>query len=91
MCIVHETDYWRNKQNNKDARYTHRIIVFDDNWNIIHRTDIFDFMTGLIEFCCGIAEWKDKILITFSYSDNAAYLLEIPKDYFLKFVYEGIK
>ena len=91
MCVVHETDYWRNTQNNKDATYRHRIIVFDTNWNIIHRTPSFDFMTGMIEFCCGIAEYKDKILITFGYEDNAAFLLEIPKDYFLKFVYEGIK
>ena len=91
MCVVHETDYWRNTQNNKDATYRHRIIVFDKDWNIIHRTPSFDFMTGMIEFCCGIAEYKDKILITFGYEDNAAFLLEIPKDYFLKFVYEGIK
>jgi predicted GH43/DUF377 family glycosyl hydrolase len=67
MCIVHETDYWRNTQNNKDATYRHRVIVFDKNWNIIHRTPSFDFMTGMIEFCCGIAEYKDKILITFGY------------------------
>jgi predicted GH43/DUF377 family glycosyl hydrolase len=91
MCVVHETDYWKNEQNNKDAIYRHRIVVFDDNWNIIHRTPSFDFMTGLIEFCCGIAEYNDKILITFGYADNAAFLLEIPKTFFLKFVYEGIK
>jgi len=91
MCVVHETDYWRNTQNNKDATYRHRIIVFDKDWNIIHRTPSFDFMTGMIEFCSGIAEYNDKILITFGYEDNAAFLLEIPKDYFLKFVYEGIK
>ena len=91
MCVIHETDYWRNTQNNKDATYRHRIIVFDKDWNIIHRTPSFDFMTGMIEFCSGIAEYKDKILITFGYEDNAAFLLEIPKDYFLKFVYEGIK
>ena len=91
MCVVHETDYWRNTQNNKDATYRHRIIVFDKDWNIIHRTPSFDFMTGMIEFCSGIAEYNDKIFITFGYEDNAAFLLEIPKDYFLKFVYEGIK
>lgn len=91
MCIVHETDYWKNTQNNKDATYRHRVVVFDDDWNIIHRTPSFDFITGMIEFCCGLAEWNDKILITFSYEDNAAFLLEIPKSVFLKFVYEGIK
>ena len=91
MCVIHETDYWRNTQNNKDATYRHRVIVFDKEWNIIHRTEVFDFMTGMIEFCCGIAEHNDKILITFAYSDNAAFLLEVPKDYFLKLVYDGIK
>lgn len=90
FCIVHETDYWRNNQNNKDATYRHRIICFDKDWNIIKRTETFNFMTGLIEFCCGLAEWNDKILITYGYSDNSAYLLELPKDYFLKLVYEGI-
>jgi len=91
MCVIHETDYWRNTQGNKDATYRHRIILFDMDWNIIHRTDAFDFMQGMIEFCCGIAELNDKILLTFSYSDNAAFLLEITKDYFLKLVYEGIR
>jgi len=90
FCIIHETDCWINKQGYKDATYRHRILCFDENWNIIHRTSAFSFMSGLIEFCCGIAEWNNKILITFGYSDNSSYLLEIPKDYFLKLVYEGI-
>jgi len=91
FCIVHETWYWRNNQNNKDATYRHRILCFDNDWNIIHKTIPFNFMSGLIEFCCGLAEYKDKILITFGYSDNSAYLLELPKDYFLKLVYAGIE
>lgn len=91
ICIIHETDLWKNTQNNKDGTYRHRVIVFDDNWNIIKRTPAFDFMTGMIEFCSGLAEYNNKILITFGFSDNAAFLLEIPKEYFLKFVYEGIE
>jgi predicted GH43/DUF377 family glycosyl hydrolase len=38
----------------------------------------------MIEFSCGMAEYKDNILVTFGYEDNAAYLLTIPKEYFLK-------
>lgn len=91
FCVVHETEFWYNKFGHKDATYRHRILCFDLDWNIIHKTETFNFMTGLIEFCCGLAEWNDKILLTFGYSDNSAYLLEIPKDYFLKLVYEGIK
>ena len=86
MCVVHETDYWRNTQDRKDATYRHRILVFDDDWNIIKRTDSFNFMDGMIEFCCGLAEWNDKIWISFGYEDNAAFLLEIPKDYFYEFI-----
>jgi predicted GH43/DUF377 family glycosyl hydrolase len=91
ICIIHETDLWKNTQSNKDGTYRHRVIVFDDNWNIIKRTNAFDFMTGQIEFCSGLAEYENKILVTFGFSDNAAFLLEIPKEYFLKFVYEGIE
>jgi len=91
ICIIHETNLWFNSQNNKDVRYTHRVIVFDDKWNIIKKTDDFNFMTGMIEFCCGLAEYQNKILITFGFNDNAAFLLEVPKEYFLKFVYEGIE
>jgi hypothetical protein len=37
-------------------------------------------MGAKIEFCFGLAEVEDKLLITFGFQDNAAYLLGMPKN-----------
>jgi hypothetical protein len=36
-------------------------------------------MGAEIEFACGMTEYKDQILITFGFQDNAAYLLAVNK------------
>lgn len=91
ICITHETDFWLDKRGYKDAIYRHRIIVIDKDWNVVSRTEPFHFMGGRIEFCSGIAEFDDKIWITFGYSDNSSYLVEVPKETFQKICYEGIR
>jgi hypothetical protein len=82
ICVIHECDLFKNKLEQKDAKYTHRFIIWDKDWNIEHISDPFSFMGGEIEFCCGIAEYKDDLLITFGFQDNAAYLLKMPKVFF---------
>ena len=81
-AITHEVDLWQNKNNNKEATYRHRIITWDKDWNVVNISDEFDFMTGYIEFCCGLAIKDDNVLVSFGYEDNAAYLLNIPLNYF---------
>jgi hypothetical protein len=88
ICIVHECDLWKNKLEQKDAKYTHRFIVWDKDWNIEHISDSFSFMDGEIEFCCGIALWKEDLLISFGFQDNAAYILRVSKDNIKKIIYE---
>jgi hypothetical protein len=44
-------------------------------------------MDGEIEFCCGLAEWKGDLLLSFGFQDNAAYLLHIPKNNIKKVIY----
>ena len=80
MCIIHETDLWKNKLGQRDAKYTHRFVIWDLDWNIIKISDKFSFMDGEIEFCCGLAELNDELLITFGFQDNAAFLLRTNKD-----------
>jgi hypothetical protein len=82
VAITHEVDLWKNKNNNKEATYRHRIVTWDKDWNIVNISDEFDFMTGYIEFCCGLAVKDDNVLVSFGYEDNAAYLLNIPLNYF---------
>jgi len=89
ICIIHECDLWKNKLDQKDAKYTHRFVIWDQKWNIEHISDPFSFMGGEIEFCCGITEYNNEFLITFGFQDNAAYLLRMPKIFFNKFT--GIK
>jgi hypothetical protein len=82
IAITHEVDLWKNKNNNKEGTYRHRIVTWDLDWNVVNISDDFDFMTGYIEFCCGLAVKDDNVLVSFGYEDNAAYLLNIPLNYF---------
>jgi hypothetical protein len=78
VAITHEVDLWYTEQNHKKATYRHRVIVWDKEWNVVNVSEEFNFMSGLIEFCTGLAQYKNDILITFGYEDNAAYLLKVP-------------
>jgi hypothetical protein len=80
LALVHETCVFKNKLEQKDATYTHRFIVWDREWNIVHVSDVFSLMTAMIEFSCGMTFYKEDLLLTFGFQDNAAYLLKIPKD-----------
>lgn len=82
ICIIHECDLWKNKLNQKDAKYTHRFVMWDLDWNIEWISDSFSFMDGEIEFCCGLAEYNNELLISFGFQDNAAFILRMPTKYF---------
>jgi hypothetical protein len=78
IAIIHEVDLFNNELGQKDAFYYHRFIVWDSQWNIIKISDDFNFMEARIEFCCGLAIVDDKMLITFGFQDNAAFIVESP-------------
>jgi len=80
LCIIHEVDFWENENNNKDGIYNHRIIAYDENWNIVKYSDVFKFMTGRIEFVCGAAVLDNDLVITYGFHDNAAFALRIPEN-----------
>jgi hypothetical protein len=82
VAITHEVDLWFNKQNRKEATYRHRVIVWDKQWNVVKISEEFNFMSGLVEFCTGLAQYKDDILISFGYEDVSAYLLRVPLSVF---------
>jgi FkbM family methyltransferase len=42
-------------------------------------------MDGEIEFCCGLAEYNNELLISFGFQDNAAFILRMPTKYFEKY------
>ena len=78
VAITHEVDLWNNEIGNKDAHYYHRFIVWDKDWNVVKISEDFKFLTGHIEFACGLAIDKGNLLISFGFQDNAAYILKSP-------------
>lgn len=86
IALTHEVDLWNNENGRKDGQYYHRFIVWDKDWNVVSVTEDFKFMTTRIEFACGLAVHKDKVLATFAVQDTTSFLLEIPVEFFKTFV-----
>jgi hypothetical protein len=84
VAVTHEVDLWNTKHGKKDGRYYHRFVIWNENFEIIKVSDEFNFMTAGVEFCCGITQHDDNILITFGYQDNASFLLKLPLKYIKK-------
>jgi len=79
LCLVHDCDLMQNTIGQKDARYMHRFVVYDLNWNTVKIGEIFSFMDGEIEFAAGMTEWKNDLLISFGFQDNCAFILQVPE------------
>lgn len=78
IALTHEVDLFKSEVGRKDGLYRHRFVVWDENWNVVAHSDDFSIMGGFIEFAVGMC-WhsQDRLLITFGFQDNAAYVLEI--------------
>lgn len=79
LAVVHEVNLFRSEAGHKNATYRHRFVLWDKGFNLLSVSPRFDFMGGEIEFCCGMAEYQDKLLLTFGFQDNAAYILSVNK------------
>lgn len=88
LTLIHETELYKSEQGRKNATYRHRFVVWDKNFQIQKMSSLFSFMNMKIEFCCGLAEYKDDYLITFGAQDNAAYILKVSKSVVEDFINE---
>lgn len=79
LAIVHEVNLFKSETGKKNAIYTHRFVVWNEQFELLEISESFSFLDAKIEFCCGIAEYKDNLLISFGFQDNAAFLLKMPK------------
>ncbi len=85
LCITHETDFIQSDINGwKNVDYYHRFIIFNDDFSIKYISNYFNFMSCRVEFCVGLAQYKNDILITYGFQDNGSYLLKINKDNLIK-------
>ena len=78
LACTHEVDLFNSEVGRKDARYYHRFVLWDKNWNVLKYSKEFNFMSGDVEFCIGMAIQGDNLLMTFGFQDNAAYILKVP-------------
>jgi hypothetical protein len=56
------------------------ILKVDKDLEVTGWSDSFNFMTGHIEFACGLAEVRGEVYIAFGFQDNSAYLLKTTKE-----------
>jgi len=99
LTFTHEVDLTRDVFHRKDGHYNHRIIVWDKDWNVIHKTRDFHFMgtqidptTGYeynIEFATGMTFLNGNMIVSFGYQDNGTFLLKMPEEVFFDFVARG--
>lgn len=79
LALVHEARLFNSEAGRKNAVYMHRFVVWDDGFGLLEVSEAFSFMGANIEFCCGMAEHGENLLISFGFQDNAAFLLGMPK------------
>jgi len=96
MTFCHQTNLLKDPFLRKDGDYSHRVVIWDNEWNIIHASKQFYFFGShhdhassnkyTIEFVTGTQVLGDDILISFGLSDNACYILRMPVKVFLEFL-----
>lgn len=79
IALIHEVNLFKSEAGEKDATYKHRFLMWDRDWNMLAYTDAFSLMKADIEFCTGAAWYKNELLLTFGFQDNAAFILKMPR------------
>jgi predicted GH43/DUF377 family glycosyl hydrolase len=79
LCVIHEVEALSSMAGKKDGRYPHRFVSFDKEFKINMLSNEFHFMGAEVEFVTGMCEHKGNFLVSFGFSDNAAFVLSCPK------------
>jgi hypothetical protein len=81
IAFPHEVYLYNNYLGQKDGIYRHRLCVWDKEFNLVGLSSShFSFLDAKVEFCAGAAKYNDDLLITFGFQDNAAFILQVPKN-----------
>ena len=91
IAISHEVVLFKNYLKQKNGTYRHRLCVWNEDFELIGLSkESWSFLDGQIEFCAGAAEYEGKLLISFGFQDNAAFVLEVPGDLVDNLIAEAI-
>lgn len=79
IAFTHEVDLEKNYLNQKDGLYRHRLVVWDTDFKLLGMSQMpLIFLGGDIEFVTGAAKYKEDLLVSFGFQDNAAFILRMP-------------
>lgn len=91
ISMSHEVYLFNDYLGRKDGVYRHRLCVWDEDFNLIgFSPNHFSFLDGRIEFAAGMAKYGDDLLVSFGFADNAAYVLQVPKNVVDQLVMEAL-
>lgn len=91
IAFTHEVVLFKNYLKQKNGTYRHRLAVWDKDFKLIGLSpDSWSFLDAQIEFVCGTAQYGDGLLVTFGYSDNAAFVLQVPNSLINNMVEEAL-
>lgn len=87
ICLIHELYYKTYPIMNQITfapyqsfrHYTHRFVLFNNDFEIVKVSKSFVFAKEGIEFAAGIAEHSDNYVISFARSDLASFVVTINK------------
>lgn len=92
IAITHEVDLFKNYLVQKDGIYRHRLVVWDEQFNMVGLSpNPLTFLEGRVEFVAGAAKYEDDLLISFGFQDNAAFVLRTPKAVVEDLIIEALK
>jgi hypothetical protein len=89
IAITHEVDLFKSEVGRKDARYLHRFLVWNKDFQIIACSREFSIMGGQVEFAVGLCRYKNDILVSYGFQDNAAYILRMRPETLVNFINES--
>lgn len=78
LSLCHVTYLYRSETAKKNAVYKHKFVHYNKDWEVVSSSDEFSFMGADIEFAAGLAQKDDRILVTFGFQDNAAFISSTP-------------
>lgn len=81
LMLTHEVNLFKSELKKKDAFYYHRFLYLNKDFEVEKISDVFNFMTGNIEFATGLVLKEEDIYITFGFQDNSAFMLKTSKDF----------
>lgn len=79
LAVVHEVA--GNHEQVRKIEYTHRFVMFNNDLTQVTKVGKpFCFQKRGIEFCAGLAVWKDQLVISYGVDDRRAYVAEVTND-----------